>query len=62
MLDNFDMERPPFDYFARVQVHKTSRPRPPVEGPAVYKDATPYLPENVEKPPAKYGSRFIWIW
>lgn len=62
MLDNLGIERPPFDYFTRVHVHKTDRPKPPVEGPAVYPDATPYLPEDVEKPPAKYGSRYLWMW
>lgn len=62
MLDNLNIERPPFDYFARVHVHKTSRPRPPVEEKTVYEDATPYLPKDVEKPPAKYGFRFHWIW
>lgn len=62
MKDNLGIERPPFDYFARVQVHKTARPRPEVEGPTVYSDATPGLPEDYERQPAKYGSRFHWIW
>ncbi|CAH1116445.1 unnamed protein product [Phaedon cochleariae] len=60
--DNLGMERPPYDYFARVHVHKTARPRPPVEGPAVYEDATPGLPEDTPRPEAKYGSRYIFMW
>lgn len=62
MLDNLGWERPPYDYFARVHVHKTNRPKPPVEGPAVYPDATPGLPPDAEKPRAKYGSRFVFSW
>lgn len=56
------MERAPYDYFARVQVHKTDRPRPSPREKTVYEDATPYLPEDVEKPKAKYGARYHWIW
>lgn len=56
------MERPPYDQYARVQVHHTDRPKPPVKGPAVYPDAAQYLPDDVEKPPAKYGSRYQWMW
>lgn len=58
MQDNLGIERPPSDYFARVQIHKAKRPRPPVEGPTVYPDATPGLSPDAEKPPAKYGSRY----
>lgn len=56
------IERLPFDYYSRVHVHKTARPRPPVEPPAVYPDATPYLPEDKPKPEAKYGARYLWMW
>lgn len=62
MFDKLNMCRPAFDQYARVQVHHTDRPKPPVEGPAVYPDAAPYLPEGIDKPPAKYGARFHWIW
>ncbi|XP_022909742.1 NADH dehydrogenase [ubiquinone] 1 alpha subcomplex subunit 8 [Onthophagus taurus] len=62
MKDQLGMERPPYDQFARVQVHHTERPKPEVEPPAVYADAPQFLPENVEKPPAKYGSRVHWMW
>lgn len=62
VLDNIGVERPPFDYFTRVQIHKSKRPRPPVEGPTVYSDATPGLPPDAEKPPARYGSRYHWMW
>ena len=56
------LDRPPYDYYARVHVHKTARPRPEVDGPAVYPDATPGLPADAEKPPAKFGSRYIFMW
>ncbi|XP_028134219.1 NADH dehydrogenase [ubiquinone] 1 alpha subcomplex subunit 8 [Diabrotica virgifera virgifera] len=60
--DNLGLDRPPYDYFNRVHVHKTERPRPPVEGKTVYEDATPGLPEDVPKPEAKYGSRYLFMW
>ncbi|CAG9766533.1 unnamed protein product [Ceutorhynchus assimilis] len=60
--DNLGLDRPPFDYFNRVHVHKSPRPALPVEGPAVYPDATPGLPPTAETPPAKYGSRFLFFW
>lgn len=62
MIDNLGIERPYYGYFTEVKVHKTARPKPIDEGPTVYPDATPYLPEGIEKPPAKYGLRFHWIW
>lgn len=62
MKDNLGIERPPYDYYSRVHVHKTVRPRPEVEGPAVYEDATPKLPEDAPKPEAKYGSRYMFMW
>jgi NADH dehydrogenase (ubiquinone) 1 alpha subcomplex subunit 8 len=60
--DDMGIERLPFDHYSRVQVHHTERPKPEAEGPAVYPDATPYLPEGTEKPPAKYGSRYLFMW
>ncbi|XP_072387051.1 NADH dehydrogenase [ubiquinone] 1 alpha subcomplex subunit 8 [Diabrotica undecimpunctata] len=60
--DNIGLDRPPYDYFNQVHVHKTERPRPPVEGKTVYEDATPRLPDDVPKPEAKYGSRYIFMW
>ncbi|XP_066259497.1 NADH dehydrogenase [ubiquinone] 1 alpha subcomplex subunit 8 [Euwallacea similis] len=60
--DNLGIDRPPYDYFNKVHVHTTSRAKPQKEGPAVYPDATPALPEDVEKPPAKYGSRYLFLW
>ncbi|KAJ3637446.1 hypothetical protein MTP99_000903 [Tenebrio molitor] len=60
--DDMGIERLPFDHYSRVQVHHTGRPKPEAEGPAVYPDATPYLPEGTEKPPAKYGSRYLFMW
>lgn len=62
MSDNLNIDRLPYDYYTRVQIHKTARPRPPPREKTVYEDATPYLPDGTEKPPAKYGSRFHWMW
>ncbi|KAL3288443.1 hypothetical protein HHI36_002888 [Cryptolaemus montrouzieri] len=62
MKDNLNIERAPFDYFARVQVHKTNRPRP-LEEPIPHYPNTPVaLPEDAPKPPAKYGSRYLGLW
>ncbi|OWR51560.1 NADH dehydrogenase [ubiquinone] 1 alpha subcomplex subunit 8 [Danaus plexippus plexippus] len=61
MLENLNLERPPFGYFCEARVHETKRPKPPVEEKAVYPDATPGLPENAEKNPARFGSRFYWM-
>ncbi|KAJ8942332.1 hypothetical protein NQ318_005324 [Aromia moschata] len=61
MKDNLDLDRPPYDYFARVHVHKTERPKPPAEEPACYPDATPGLPPDAPRPEAKYGSRYIFM-
>ncbi|XP_068621950.1 NADH dehydrogenase [ubiquinone] 1 alpha subcomplex subunit 8 [Battus philenor] len=61
MLENLNLERPPFGYFCEVRVHDTKRPKPPVEPKAVYPDATPALPEDAEKKPARFGSRFYWM-
>ncbi|CAH2056333.1 unnamed protein product, partial [Iphiclides podalirius] len=61
MLENLNLERPPFGYFCEPRVHDTKRPKPPVEPKAVYPDATPALPEGAEKKPARFGSRFYWM-
>lgn len=60
--DNLGIDRPPFDYYNRVRVHKTLRPKPEPEAPSVYPDAAARLPEDTEKPPAKYGSRYLFMW
>ncbi|CAG9860046.1 unnamed protein product [Phyllotreta striolata] len=62
VLDNLGYERAPFDYFPRVHVHKTERPKPEPEKPTVYPEAVPGLPEDAPKPPAKYGGRYIFQW
>lgn len=62
MKDNLGLDRPPYDYFARVHVHETERPRPEKEGPVLYPDATPGLPKDAPRPAAKYGSRYLWMW
>ncbi|XP_050678888.1 NADH dehydrogenase [ubiquinone] 1 alpha subcomplex subunit 8 [Leptidea sinapis] len=61
MLEKLNLERPPFGYFCEARVHATTRPKPPVEPKAVYPDATPALPDDYEKKPARFGSRFYWM-
>ncbi|CAG9794226.1 unnamed protein product [Diatraea saccharalis] len=61
MLEKLNIERPAFGYFCEARVHDTKRPKPPVEPKAVYPDATPALPEDREKVPARFGSRFYWM-
>lgn len=61
VFDNLGIERPEYGYFSRIKVHDSKRPKPQPEAPAVYPDATPYLPEDYPRPPAKYGSRFHWM-
>lgn len=61
MLDNMNLERPSFGYFCEAKVIDTKRPKPEEEKPAIYPDATPHLPEDYPRPPAKYGSRFWWF-
>lgn len=41
--------------------YSLSRPKPLEEPKAVYPDSTPGLPENAEKKPARFGSRFYWM-
>lgn len=62
VLDNLGIERPPYDYFVKTHIHKTERPRPPVEPPVVYKDTPEYLPPDYPRPEAKYGSRYFYMW
>ncbi|XP_067003646.1 NADH dehydrogenase [ubiquinone] 1 alpha subcomplex subunit 8 [Anabrus simplex] len=61
VLDNVGVERPHYGYFCRAKIHDTNRPKPEEPKPAVYPDATPYLPEDYPRPPAKYGSRFHFL-
>lgn len=56
-----NIERPEYGYFCRAKVHHSDRPAPPKPGKTVYPDATPYLPDDYPRPPAKYGSRFHWL-
>ncbi|XP_030753329.1 NADH dehydrogenase [ubiquinone] 1 alpha subcomplex subunit 8 [Sitophilus oryzae] len=62
MKDNLGIDRPPYDYYNRVHVHKTLRPRPEKEPLPVYPDAAPALPPDAEKPPANYGYRWLFFW
>ncbi|XP_060808666.1 NADH dehydrogenase [ubiquinone] 1 alpha subcomplex subunit 8 [Amyelois transitella] len=61
MLDKLNLPRPDFGYFTEARVHDTKRPKPLPEPKAVYPDATPALPENAEKKPARFGSRLYWM-
>ncbi|KAJ8707146.1 hypothetical protein PYW08_011280 [Mythimna loreyi] len=60
-LEKLNIERPGFGYFCEARVHNTKRPKPLEEPKAVYPDATPALPENADKKPARFGSRFYWM-
>lgn len=57
MLDNLNLERPPFGYFCEVKIHDSPRAKPEPPKPPVYSDWTPGLPEDAPKPPGKYGGR-----
>ncbi|EDW49240.1 NADH dehydrogenase [ubiquinone] 1 alpha subcomplex subunit 8 [Drosophila sechellia] len=59
--DNFDWDRPSYGYFSRAKVIQSAREAPKKEEKVSYPDATPGLPEDYPKPPAKYGSRFHWL-
>lgn len=61
MLDNLNIERPEYGYFARAKIHDTKRPPPPQPKKNVFEDATPGLPDDYPRPPAKYGTRFHWM-
>jgi NADH dehydrogenase (ubiquinone) 1 alpha subcomplex subunit 8 len=43
------------------QIDVCVRPKPAVEPKAEYPDATPALPDDVERKPARYGNRFYWM-
>lgn len=59
--DNIGVERPDYGYFCRAKIHHTDRPAIAPKPKTLYEDATPYLPKDYPKPPAKYGSRFHWL-
>uniref|UniRef100_A0A7R9IEL3 NADH dehydrogenase [ubiquinone] 1 alpha subcomplex subunit 8 n=1 Tax=Timema tahoe TaxID=61484 RepID=A0A7R9IEL3_9NEOP len=61
VLNNLNLERPPFDYYNQVRVHVSPRPKPPPPKPDVFPDPTPKLPDDYPREPAKYGSRFHWL-
>lgn len=58
--EKLGIDRPPYDHYVQAHIHKTTRPRPPKEGPAVYPDATPGLPADAPLPEAKFGQRSYW--
>ncbi|XP_018783610.1 PREDICTED: NADH dehydrogenase [ubiquinone] 1 alpha subcomplex subunit 8 [Bactrocera latifrons] len=59
--DNLGIDRPEYGYFTRAKIHPTEREAPPKAIKKEYPDATPGLPDDYPKPPAKYGSRFHWL-
>uniref|UniRef100_A0A1B6LLR8 NADH dehydrogenase [ubiquinone] 1 alpha subcomplex subunit 8 n=1 Tax=Graphocephala atropunctata TaxID=36148 RepID=A0A1B6LLR8_9HEMI len=59
MLDNLNLERPPYGYFCEVKIHDSPRPKPDDSKIPVYSDTPPSLPEDRPKPLAKYGGRQI---
>lgn len=61
VLEKMNIERPAFGYFCEARVHDTKRPKPLEEPKAVYPDATPALPDDAERKPARMGSRFYWM-
>lgn len=61
MLDKLQIERPAFGYFCRARIYDSKRPKPEPEPIPVYTDATPGLPDDAEKKPARFGSRFYWM-
>ncbi|XP_063544723.1 NADH dehydrogenase [ubiquinone] 1 alpha subcomplex subunit 8 [Cydia strobilella] len=61
MLDKLNLERPAFGYFTEARVHHTKRPKPKEEPALVFPDATPALPDDAERKPARMGSRFYWM-
>ena len=61
MLDNLNIERPEYGYFSRAKIHHTDRPAPLKREKKVYEDATPALPDDYPRPPAKFGSRLHYM-
>uniref|UniRef100_A0A1B6FYM2 NADH dehydrogenase [ubiquinone] 1 alpha subcomplex subunit 8 n=1 Tax=Cuerna arida TaxID=1464854 RepID=A0A1B6FYM2_9HEMI len=59
MLDNLNLERPPYGYFCEVKIFDSARPKPEPPKKPIYSDFTPGLPGDAPKPPAKYGGRQI---
>ncbi|XP_055379955.1 NADH dehydrogenase [ubiquinone] 1 alpha subcomplex subunit 8 [Condylostylus longicornis] len=61
MKDKMGLDREDYGYFCRARIHHSNRPAPPPKEKVVYGDATPKLPDDFERKPAKYGSRFHWL-
>jgi len=61
MKDKLEMDREDYGYFCRARIHQSERPAPDPKKQIVYEDATPKLPDDYERKPAKYGSRFHWL-
>ncbi|XP_067629701.1 NADH dehydrogenase [ubiquinone] 1 alpha subcomplex subunit 8 [Eurosta solidaginis] len=59
VFDNLGIERPDYGYFTRAKIHSTERPAPPQPEKREYPDATPGLPADYPRPPAKYESRLL---
>ncbi|XP_057322470.1 NADH dehydrogenase [ubiquinone] 1 alpha subcomplex subunit 8 [Microplitis mediator] len=59
VFEHMNIERPSYGYFCEVKVHDTKRPKP-VEDLPEYEPIAAKLPEDVPKPPARFGSRWWW--
>ncbi|XP_076639016.1 NADH dehydrogenase [ubiquinone] 1 alpha subcomplex subunit 8 [Colletes latitarsis] len=60
MLENLQIERPPFGYFCEAKVHNTPRPpAPPKYEDKVYPDTSPKVVQP-PYPPSKFGLRSWW--
>lgn len=59
VLDNLKLERPGYGYFCRAQIVDAKRPKPVEPPQKVYEGVPQFLPDDVEKPPAKYGGRMF---
>ncbi len=58
MLSKLGLERPHYGYMCEPHIHVTSRPKPEIEPPPIYADATPDLPPpDVPRYPARHGHR-----
>lgn len=61
VFDRLNIERPEYGYFCRAKIHDSPRPAPSKPKKTLYEDATPGLPDDFPRQPAKYGSRFHWL-
>lgn len=61
VYDKLGVERPDPGYFCEIKVHDSARPKPKDEGPAIYPDATPAIPDDYPRTRANYGTRYVYL-